>query len=144
MIKNVANDVVPTICIFSLLIYRRHLDLMTSRKLLIAQKGSNFQFLSYISNNNVPVSSEWIVTSLNIKTQHPNKRLIKFDLACHLSSDDFSQLVPKLKSDCWLKKDQNFHFYHTLHHTCHGALVSSKCSIRSVLLYNWVLTCLMV
>ncbi len=35
MIKNVANDVVPTICIFSLLIYKQHLDLMTSCKLLI-------------------------------------------------------------------------------------------------------------
>ncbi len=33
MIKNVANDYVPTICIFSLLIYKRHLDPMTSRKL---------------------------------------------------------------------------------------------------------------
>jgi len=35
VIKNVANDVVPMICIFSLLIYKRHLDLMTSHKLLI-------------------------------------------------------------------------------------------------------------
>ncbi len=34
-IKNVANDVVPTICIFSLLIYKQHLDLMTSHKSLI-------------------------------------------------------------------------------------------------------------
>jgi hypothetical protein len=32
VIKNVANDVVTTICIFSLLIYKRHLDLTTSRK----------------------------------------------------------------------------------------------------------------
>jgi hypothetical protein len=35
VIKNVANDVVPTICSFSLLLYKRHLDPMTSRKLLI-------------------------------------------------------------------------------------------------------------
>ncbi len=35
MIKIVANDVVPTICIFSLLIYKQHLDLTTSRKLHI-------------------------------------------------------------------------------------------------------------
>ncbi len=32
MIKNVANDAVPTICIFSLLASRRHLDTTTSRK----------------------------------------------------------------------------------------------------------------
>ncbi len=31
-IKKVANDVVPMIHIFSLLIYKRHLDLMTSCK----------------------------------------------------------------------------------------------------------------
>ncbi len=35
MIKNVANDVVPTICIISLLVYKRHLDLTPSYKLLI-------------------------------------------------------------------------------------------------------------
>ncbi len=34
VIKNVANDIVPMICIFCLLIYKRHLDLMTSCKLL--------------------------------------------------------------------------------------------------------------
>jgi hypothetical protein len=32
MIKNVTNDVVPTISIFSLLASKRHLDLMTSCK----------------------------------------------------------------------------------------------------------------
>jgi hypothetical protein len=32
MIKNVANDVVPTICIFSMLVSKRHLDPTTSRK----------------------------------------------------------------------------------------------------------------
>ncbi len=31
-IKNVANDVVPMICIFSLLVYKRHLDPLTSHK----------------------------------------------------------------------------------------------------------------
>ncbi len=31
VIKNVANDVVPMICIFSLLIYKQHLDPTTSR-----------------------------------------------------------------------------------------------------------------
>jgi hypothetical protein len=36
MIKNVANDVVPMICIFPLLIYKRHLDLTTSHKFFIA------------------------------------------------------------------------------------------------------------
>ncbi len=35
VIENVANDVVPTICIFSLLVYKRHLDPMTSCKSLI-------------------------------------------------------------------------------------------------------------
>ncbi len=38
MIKNVANDVVPTICIFSLVNYKQHLDLTTSRKLLMKMK----------------------------------------------------------------------------------------------------------
>jgi hypothetical protein len=37
-IKNVANDVVPTIRICSLLIYKRHLDPMTSRKFPIASE----------------------------------------------------------------------------------------------------------
>ncbi len=32
MIKNVANDIVPTICIFSLLVSKQHLDLTTSHK----------------------------------------------------------------------------------------------------------------
>ncbi len=32
VIKNVANDVVPTICISSLLVYKQHLDLMTSHR----------------------------------------------------------------------------------------------------------------
>ncbi len=35
VIKNVANEVVPTICSFSLLLYKQHLDPMTSHKLLI-------------------------------------------------------------------------------------------------------------
>jgi hypothetical protein len=38
MIKNVANDIVLAICIFSLLIYKGHLDLMTSCKYLIDGK----------------------------------------------------------------------------------------------------------
>ncbi len=40
MIKNVASDIVPTIRIFSLLIYKQHLDLTTSRKPLIV--STNF------------------------------------------------------------------------------------------------------
>ncbi len=35
LIQNVTNDVVPTICIFSLLIYKRHLDLTTSHNSLM-------------------------------------------------------------------------------------------------------------
>ncbi len=43
VIKNVANAVVPTICIFSLLIYKQHVDLMTSRKLLILELISKLE-----------------------------------------------------------------------------------------------------
>ena len=46
MIRNVANDVVPTIHIFSLLIYILHLDPTTSCKLLILGRfvyTSNFK-----------------------------------------------------------------------------------------------------
>ena len=34
-IKNVANDVVPMIRVRSLLVYKQHLDLTTSRKFLL-------------------------------------------------------------------------------------------------------------
>ncbi len=39
-IKNAANDVVPTIRIHSLLVYKLHLDLMTSCKFLIIMTHS--------------------------------------------------------------------------------------------------------
>ncbi len=44
MIKNAANDVVPTICIFSLLVSKRHLDLTTSRKSPINKSVLNWTF----------------------------------------------------------------------------------------------------
>ncbi len=51
MIKNVASDVVPTIHIFSLLIYKRHLDLMTSHKPLIVSTKFHYKKLSTNNNN---------------------------------------------------------------------------------------------
>ncbi len=47
VIKNVANDVVSMICIFSLLIYKQHLDPTTSRKLLINSIGYDVWMKSF-------------------------------------------------------------------------------------------------
>ncbi len=42
-----ANDIVPMLCIFSLLIYKRHLDLTTSHNLLISSIGYDVWMKSF-------------------------------------------------------------------------------------------------
>jgi len=82
VIKNVANDVVPTICIFSLLVYKWHLDLMTSRKsFILATEKINewlikwpdlFTGVSYTCKSLMKLWSDYPWMKLNIYQRHGN------------------------------------------------------------------------
>jgi hypothetical protein len=63
MIKNVANDVIPTICMFSLLIYKRHSDLKTSDKFHIEVSkvvGYCPYVLAFLDSANVLTTFCWL------------------------------------------------------------------------------------
>ncbi len=69
MIKNVANDIGPIICIFSLLIYKWHLDLTSSGKLLIHFPSTyTGQGMSYLTGDNLKAAGPYFQHQHGAKT----------------------------------------------------------------------------